>query len=402
MSWKRLAKNIAGKMLGLTPHDMYILRTMRHFWWLYAPLFPTRTPIPTTRLTRLPQPSNSQADQELCKRIITAYWRSNAETGVETAVSPLWQEILGSHYARLTALIRSDDSKALSEALSNMFSSEFVYGVDTGNLYTGKNWRVYSLKLLGDLVSLAEQLGVVRTESGQAAVGEAFAGGLEKLVRDTESALGVSLNFPAIGGAYGIVIGDRFLTLQCCEYAYVAWRLSRVAESLIKEDKFSVLEVGAGYGGAAMYFANIAGNRLGRYIIVDLPIMNVLQAYFLGKVFGANRLALFGENDAGSQAPLFTILPGTSISLLEPVDILFNENSFPEMPYQTITSYLEWARTNVQRFIFSYNHETLTVDRHAAVVTVPEVMSAVGGFKRVSRNLSWLRTGYVEEVWGKQ
>lgn len=379
---------------------MYILRTMRHSWWLYAPLFPTRTQIPTARLTRLPKAPSSEADQELCKRIIAAYYKSSAEKGVQTDVSPLWQGILGGHYGRLTALVRSGDPKALADALNNTFSSEFVRGVDTGNLYTGKNWRVYSLKLLDDLVSLAEQLGVVRTESGQAVVGEAFAGGLEKLIRDTESALGISLSFPAVGAAYGMAIGKTFLTLQCCEYAYVAWRLSRATESLIEKDRFSVLEVGAGYGGTAMYLANTLGDHLDRYVIADLPIMNVLQAYFLGKVFGANRLVLLGENSVGMQPPLFAILPGTSVPSLQPVDVLFNENSFPEMPYETIKSYLEWARTNVRSFIFSYNHETLKADRSAAVITLPEMMRVVGGFRRVSRNLSWLRTGYVEEVWG--
>ena len=96
---------------------------------------------------------------------------------------------------------------------------------------------------------------------------------------------------------------------------------------------------------------------------------------------------------------MFIIMPGTSITSLGPVDVLFNENSFPELPAEAVTSYLEWARKNVRHFFFSYNHEDLTHDGRGAVTTVPEMMARVGGFRRLNRNLSWLRPCYVEELW---
>jgi hypothetical protein len=383
----------------LSEGDLYTLRTMRHIWWLYARLFPSRTPLPVRRLEEMPSPPSTDADVALCRRIVAAFRASEAATGVQTALSPMWRKHVETDCAPLLALLRSGDAEALADAMGAMCSTEFLYGADAHALYTGKHWRVYSLKLLDNLVSLAEQLAVVPAESGQAVVGQAFAGGLDKLVCDTERALGVSLDFPQVATAYGITVGETFLNLQCCEYAYVAWRLARVAESWNLPPRISLLEIGAGYGGAAMYLARMLGDRLGQYFIADLPVANVLQAYFLGKVFGGDRVRLWGEPDRPSLEPLFVILPGSEIPSLGPLDILLNENSFPEIPPQAVTAYLEWARHNVRHFLFSYNHETLAPDLRSAVTTVPGMIARVGGFRRVSRNLSWPRVGYVEEVW---
>jgi hypothetical protein len=394
---KRIVRSLVGATFGYTENDLYILRSVRHFWWLYAKMFPDRTKIPVRPLAKVERQPVTPGDEVLCARIIRAYATAVRTSGVEVATSPLWRSNIANRYSRLEQLLLAGDPKPLALALTSLFSSEFVYGIDAGNLYTGKNWKVYSLKILDDLVSLAEYLGVAPTESGMAVIGQAFTNGTGNLISRTEQALGVPLGFPQIAEAHGMRVGATLLTLNSSEYAYVAHRLTRlVAERVHGSSPVSVLEIGAGYGGAAMFVAKMMGRRLGRYIIADLPIINVLQAYFLGIVFGGEHVRLSGESDSSA---LFEIVPGTSVPSLGRVDVLFNENSLPEIPPPAAASYLRWATDHVAEFFFSYNHETVTPDRRGAVSTVPEMMGQAGGFSSAGRTYSWLRPGYVEEVW---
>jgi hypothetical protein len=93
------------------------------------------------------------------------------------------------------------------------------------------------------------------------------------------------------------------------------------------------------------------------------------------------------------------VLPTHAIGDCGPVDVLFNENSLPEIPADAARGYLEWGAKHVRGLFFSYNHESLTAQRDFAVGTVPEVVERIGGFRRLGRSLSWVRPGYVEEVY---
>jgi len=388
---KQLVKKAIELTSGFTWHDYYLLRSLRHFWWLYPWAFSYRTTIRLPRIERVAPNAASDSSVELCERISKAYRLAVEDPGPECDVSSMWQTHMEAKYGRLKSLL-GGEPRPLAEALASMFSSEMVSGIDTGDLYRGRNWRVYSRRTLDDLVSLAEQLGVRRTESGGTIIGGAFSAGLPKLLRDTEAALGCSLDVPRIGAPYGVVIDGTLLTIQSCEYAYVALRLSQALQDRLGTNAVSVLEIGGGYGGAAMFVARLM--PVASYTIADLPIVNVLQASFLGSVFGGHAVNLFGEN----RLARFSIIPGTSVKRLGRVGALFNENSMPELPLEASTSYLRWARENVQLF-FSYNHETISPSGKGAIATVSEIVGQVDGFARKSRNYSWLRPGYTEEIW---
>jgi hypothetical protein len=81
------------------------------------------------------------------------------------------------------------------------------------------------------------------------------------------------------------------------------------------------------------------------------------------------------------------------------VDLLLNENSMPEMPESTVEEYIRWAQRVVRGVFYSYNQETDRPAQGVPQVLVPAVVNRVGGFQRISRDLSWIRRGYVEEVY---
>jgi hypothetical protein len=125
----------------------------------------------------------------------------------------------------------------------------------------------------------------------------------------------------------------------------------------------------------------------------------VLQGYFLAKEFGASNVKLYGEtsnnNAMISILPTFAFETGIKMD----IDILINENSMPEMSKEIVEGYLFYAKKQVSGIFFSYNHEAYSVVYGKPQVFVPEVVESVGGFKRLSRNASWVRSGYVEEVY---
>jgi hypothetical protein len=81
------------------------------------------------------------------------------------------------------------------------------------------------------------------------------------------------------------------------------------------------------------------------------------------------------------------------------VDVVFNENSLPEIPPDVAQGYIRWIAGHVRRFFYSYNHESIVPGGEFAVCTVPELVRSVGGLTRVSRDRSWVRPGYVEEIY---
>ena len=66
---------------------------------------------------------------------------------------------------------------------------------------------------------------------------------------------------------------------------------------------------------------------------------------------------------------------------------------------EIVENYLRFARKNVEGIFFSCNHEAYAPIYGTHQVLVPEIAARVSGLTRVSRNASWVRTGYVEETY---
>jgi hypothetical protein len=154
VSWK----TAAGRALGLTPTDIYFLKSLRHSWWLRQFY---RLPLARFEVPELPPVDNR--DRALAKRIIAFYEQSTRATNAMGQRSALWDRSLESAQGPLVAALKRRDEEALAELLHGFLRNQIVRGIDPGDSYSGRNWRVHSLRLLDALVSLAEQRGVGTT-----------------------------------------------------------------------------------------------------------------------------------------------------------------------------------------------------------------------------------------------
>jgi hypothetical protein len=255
--------------------------------------------------------------------------------------------------------------------------------------------RLTSKITLNKMVALAESSGAVDAKHpDRAADGLAVAGGVEELMERVESRLGLPLDFPDVGAAYGTRLAGRLITNDTPDQVYAAARVRAAIRATLAErtSPLSVVEIGGGYGGMAYWLMRMAGLR---YAIVDLPVVNVLQGYFLSQALGHAEVSLYGE-ERGTVA----LVPTHALeSVAVPFDVLVNKDSMPEMPREAIVEYLEWARTCCTGIFYSCNHESRVPFDGAPQNVVPEVLASVGGFELVGRDISWLRRGYVEEVY---
>jgi len=345
---------------------------------------------------RAPSPA-SEADIVLCQRLIDAY--SLAQSAAPPASGMWGHQLFQERQRALLEALDRRDPVLLANRLASMFRSDFVLGMAQGSLgltnQTRLSRRFRCVHTLGGLVSLAESLGSAHTENPeQAGVGIGFTEGVEKVVVDTEAALGASLDFPDVGAAYGLEIAGRLITFDSPDQMYGATRLRDAIQEHLADraGRLSVVEIGGGYGAMAYWLLQLVDVR---YTIVDLPVVNVLQGYFLAQALDAGEVSFYGEPTGR-----VVVLPTHALDRIEvPFDVLANKDSMPEIPEPALCAYLDWARGSCNGIFYSYNQEAAASFDGTPQNVVHETLDRVGGFERIRRDPSWLRAGYVEEIY---
>ena len=373
----------------------WFLKMLGRPQWLFeSPVAIPHRPVTATA----PRPSQP-ADLELCARIVAAYRLSRDGYG---ELSGIWSGKIGRHCASLDRALMSGDAAAVDEQLRWMYRRPFLSGISTPVDYEDPAARdFWSLMTYDSLVSLAEAVGAIRAENPeQGAVGRAFIEGIDGVPERVEAKLGISLDYPRIGAPYGTLIGDRLIIRETGRHLHAAVRLHEVAATELAprggQGGVRVVEIGAGFGGVAMWYLRLLGDAAGSYTIVDLPLMNAFQAYFLGGVYGAGALALNGEPGAGARIRIVppVVLEAGDVA----ADLVFNQDSLPEMTEQVARGYLTWMAEQVSGAFVSCNHEAGSIGVVSQMV-VSELADEIPGLKRLSRQPSWTRRGYVEEVY---
>ena len=236
------------------------------------------------------------------------------------------------------------------------------------------------------LVSLAEALGIIPCENPEQGVyGESLHRDAGELVEGISRKLGISIVPPAIdGGLLKIQVGAGLFNERDLNAVFTAFTLAQHRPS-------SLCEIGAGSGRVAYW-----SHRLGiqRYTLIDLPQINVVQGFYLLKALPDAPIRLHGEPPAEGT----TILPSEALETVGKIDLVLNQDSFPEIERGIVVKYLEWIKGNALRFL-SINHESRPPHNMGRQLSVPEIVSEVGGLKLRSRVPYWLRKGYVMELY---
>jgi hypothetical protein len=328
----------------------------------------------------------AKQDETLVRRIIEAYNFSSDR--FQSHGSAIWQHI-GKMTTDVAGNLQRRDFEAVRKDLQFPHTNNLFYGFENlAKAIVGSPPLPYSevaaKKIHELLIGVAAATGCIRLFNPEQPdkLKTPNDTSIGALLPALDSRLGYRLEFPnPYPHETGLETSRGLASYRALQACYQAWRISTVLDG--KRDP-SVLEIGAGLGRNA-YYAHKSG--ITDYTIIDLPMSNVAQGYFLGRVLGPDSVTLSGENERREHKvrvfdTLWRPAPG------ERFDVAINVDSFSEMNQETAADYLEMIRKHCDVFI-SINHE------HNPF-TVASLLDKMG--LRSNRYPYWIRPGYVEEV----
>jgi hypothetical protein len=354
-----------------------------------------------------PRPAPDKAsDEMIATRIISSHRQIRLReqgTAVPSLQDSMWGTFLQEEYAVLRRLVEQGDTGALALYLSTIFRSEAVNGYTYGSKFDPfpHRWWYLPVGIELSVITLAESVGILRAEcpeQGQIAYWRTDYTE-EQLIERLESFFSMRIEAPRTGDARGILFGGRFLTLETCSQIYTAHRMrDAINREIGASVDLNIVEIGGGYGGLCYWMHRLLGTRVNRYVIVDLPEVNLVQAYFLSSL-KTRGLLLFGEENHKGESRI-ELIPHWTLSDLDlRPNVLVNQDSMPEMPQAEVERYLTWGSDNLDGLFFSFNQEAYSPWRGVPQVHVPSVVGRYPRFRRIARNASWVRRGYVEEIY---
>ncbi|MBY6242210.1 putative sugar O-methyltransferase [Methylosinus sp. Sm6] len=345
-----------------------------------------------------------ERDVEIAERL-QSEWRARIAESHARALGgggAMWTTIVADRHQQLLRLLECRDPRALAIYLVGVQKTPAAEGLEQGDrayrdfrAATPQGRRAAVAPYHDMLASLAQYMGLARAECAeQNYMGETMFLASRALAAEIESALGFEIASPNVfDGLFGLAVDDRVLDGRDIQALYAALRV--IEASGLSAPR--VCEIGGGFGKVARY-ALMRDAR--HYTIVDLPTVSAMQYFFLSRALPQARVAFRHPADAPGETGVDLVFaPLADASAKIAADIVVNCDSFPEMGEAVCRSYFgrigAWAP-----LLLSINQEA-----NRKVGESGERQSVVGdllpdyGFVRRYRFRSWIRRGYIEELW---
>ena len=343
-------------------------------------------------------------DIEIAEELQRA-WRQGMGNRVAGALldrKTMWGEIVATRHRSFLACLEDADPRRLAEHFVALQKSSESEGLAQGDkayrdfLAASPEGRRAAVVPFHDmLASLVQYMGLAHAECAeQDFVGETLVTDQNVLIDKIEEALGQAIVFPDVfDGLYGLSIRERVLHGRDIQALYAALRAIEASGQATP----AICEIGGGFGKAAQY-AWLRGVR--RYTIVDLPTVCAMQYFYLRRTLPEASISLRSADEKVEGDGISLVFaPSASQRLELSADIALNCDSFPELGDAVCRDYFgripHWAP-----LLLSINQEGNREirgpnDRQSVVgALLPEF-----GFTRRYRFRSWIRRGYVEELW---
>jgi hypothetical protein len=318
-------------------------------------------------------------DASLITRIIAAY-RTASATALGDQGS-VW--LSSTKYSIHDALMSREAGTVVAPMLRDPGSNMLFYGFD--NLSSGTRDpnaildNTHHVRVYDDLLRLSEAVGTQRLEYPEGPETQP-APDPEVILRDLDTAFGFAVHFPnPYPDEVGLKTSRGVASYRAVQGLYQAYR---VAELVRDRPDARVVEIGGGLGRTAFYAQQFG---LHDYTLIDLPMTNVAQAYFLGRVLGPDAISLFGEDRPGIRIQPPTVF----LDAADRYDLVVNVDALPELAADTATAYCQAIKARADIFL-SINHEY-------NALTVRDICAGLS-MRAESRMPYWLRRGYVDEV----
>lgn len=344
-----------------------------------------------------------EGDEQLVKRLINVYGQlihlESKLPSEQLMNQGVWQAIKHTHHAELDKCLFDNNIAQATRIFNNCLRRKESFGLGASDLVfnalssrRGPSREDVILLFIDRLVSLAEAVGVLNVENPeQGDYGRNIQFKLEALVAAIQGIIECEFFRPKICGNFGVEIGGNLYDFRSLEDAHSMWR----CRSLMKSHKLSTFcEIGAGYGGLALHFQRY---NMGKYFCFDLPLVNIIQGYFLMKVFGPDKVKFYTE-DIPDRA--INIMPYWSFFENRKFDLALNRNFLSEIPINHTQRFVEKLETD-RSFLMSISQESKAPSAQEGIdqVCVREVAGNFPNFRPINRNKSWMRKGYVEELY---
>ena len=302
----------------------------------------------------------------IIKKITESYHvtkKINLKSDSPFILKGLWAEWIEINFKNLINCLNRRDNLELFKLLDNMFQETFTRGFSVydgfirlkrpfGRLYYLSVWQEYFKKYLKEKYNT-------------------------KLI-----------NFPEVGNPSGVILNDQVIPFETIRHCYFA---NQFKELLKGEENPLVVEIGGGFGGFAQQFLSKFNDEKIRYILYDLPEVNVISSYFLMKSFPNKKFLLFNNQDPweGSIDFDIAILPYFEITKIpeNSVDLFYNACSFSEMSSDNARAYLNQIEISCKNYFAHENHEVrFTYSQNgekSANLLGSEIIPSIKKFKRI-------------------
>ena len=338
--------------------------------------------------------------EQIVQRLVT-YYHFLSDDAARRGVSgnqDMWTHISQGHEDFRQALA-SGDTARVAETLLKVGESPLVVGYlhfepfDRIRDFEAPKQRE-ARQFADKLLALAEALGCKPMQCVEQGAWGYDAIDYEALLGAVAARAGFDTASPRAGGsAYGLHYKGGVTITKDLHAIYTA---GRARDILANSPSKEVAEIGGGTGTLAYYLVKAGMQRVNLF---DLPIVSVLQAYFLMRSLGAAKVSMFGEERGASVArvnPYWALTDEGEKS----IDLFINQDSMPEIERAAAMNYLRLIRAKGRQWFFSINQEGQAPDTFNIPQSVVfQLVEADGGYQRASRNLNWMRAGYVEELY---
>lgn len=320
-------------------------------------------------------------DDALIKKIIRAYQRSLVH--FSNNVGDMWSGSLWSCKEEIHQALSDGNGPKVQNFLRNPTTNYLLWGFEDMALphkNPSKEYlETYTREVYDSLLQFVVILGLVRVPNPESTMHNNFQYEANNLLDYISDALGLKLQFPnPYPGEVGIPTKCGIVSYRAVQALYQAYLISKLLGK--NRTSMRVMEIGAGLGRTA-YFCRKLGIR--EYTIIDIPMSNVAQAYFLGRTVGENDICLEAEEMRDIK-----VYPTYLLDKTRQYDLILNVDSFTEMDEYSQQAYWEYIQTHTNIFL-SINHEA---NKH----TVKEYYS--DSMYKIERKLCPMRRGYVEET----
>ena len=296
-----------------------------------------------------------------------------------------WNEIFNNYHSEIVDHLHNENFIQIEKMLADPLSNNIMYGFDNLCKSLRSSLRLETrteASMTADhFLALAEFLGVTNYFGPEALVSP-----MKKFVALTPLVEGIiskvfqkDISFPNLyPGETGIITRFGIASLRVPAAIYQAYKVIKLGTN--------ICEIGPGLGRTA-YFANLIGAK--KYTLVDLPITSLCQGYFLLNSLTNIRFSFPGEADIEEGIQLRS--PVEFLSCSEKYDVVLNCDSLTEIGIASARKYISKILT-CSKFFLSINHE-------GNEFTVRELAKEFSELHLISRSRSWVRLGYVEELY---